>query len=170
MTDIEEKVLQEVVDRYYSELKDLNIQVKIGWLISTSYGMIFTIGGVGARYIPWEKKYIIFWDDNLIKISEKDRESLYKGMIAHELSHLVRILREEDERSASKKLTNLLKKLPVFRSIIQHREELEYDEDVIKRGLGRELLLTKRVLGKSLKALGNRINGYSAEEIEDMIK
>jgi len=158
----ESRYLNELIENYYPELRDVKIELNSpGRFLNTSEGISLSplVLGIGIGLFSDKNKYIIFYDRSDIlgaKRREEDIKNTYKGFFAHELSHIV-------QKENKKKIKGLKK---ILTSLTNFHKEVRTDKDVIKRGLGKELLTVKKFIKEKTIGISN---GYNPEKLEKIL-
>ncbi len=153
----EARYLNELIENHYPELRDIKIELNSpGWFLNTSEGVSLSplVSGIVMGVFSDKNKYIIFYDRSDIlgaKRREEDIKNTYEGFFAHELSHIV-----QKEKKGFKK---------VLTSLTNFRKEIRIDKDVIKRGLGKELLAVKKFIKEKTIGISK---GYNPEKLEQI--
>jgi len=151
----ETKYLNELIKNHYPELRDVKIELSSEWILNTSEGpelspILFYSEAIGT-FID-KDKYIIFYDPSEWTEKEEEKEkNIYRGFLSHELSHIVQ---EENK----KKLRGIKKILVPLTNLFY--KEIRIDKDVIKRNLGKELLILKKF---KMKETGKIYHGYNSK-------
>lgn len=162
---------EKILNGPYSDLKGKNIRLDERFTqsgFSKFFFRMFDCPSVEKHGSAYDIGYL---PNSFRNYDGKFYSSSFRGFLAHELSHVALGHLEKDHKEPMIKLKEVLKNvcLLVF-SIINpfyipnQSEEIATDNDVIRRGLGEDLLAGKKLFNRFASQ-----HGYSARKLEKIL-
>jgi len=170
-----EKLMLKIKNKYFPELKDVDVHVKPLWILN-----IWLLDLISFRPLMWIFNNNIYYNPSVIKKRKYNKKTL-SAIFAHELAHIV----QNNRRRLNwfQKIILILKEWEstIFDKKYISRIEKEADRIVIKKGLGKLLIETRksekdeklgkihRIMKKKYYSRVNRIY-YSDKDLEKLVK
>ncbi len=154
-----EKLMLEVKNKYFPELKDVKVKIKV----IGKFGMVFWKIIYGFEPFMLGSKNAIYYNKRKIK---KFNKKILSTIFAHELSHAL----QEKRLNWYKKIISFIK---YFFSInYRSKYEKEADRTAIKKGFGKDLISARKLINKIYKK--NEVEKrrkvyYSPEDLEKLV-
>lgn len=161
-----EKLMLKIKNKYFPELKDVNVHVKPLWILD-----IRLLDLISFRPLMWIFDKTIYYNKAAIK-RKRYNNKILTGIFAHELAHILQHNRLK--LNWFQKIIRLLRgwTSTIFDKKYISKIEKEADRIAIRKGFGKNIMLVRRNNEKTLskKELDRRRKiYYSPEDLEKFV-